>query len=85
MAVWIEAVGSVAAVCTTLCWLPQAVKILRERRTEGISLIAQAVFTLGVALWGAYGILLHNRPIIFANFVTFVFSFAILLLKVRYP
>jgi len=81
----VETVESVAAVCTTLCWLPQAVKIIREKRTEGISLITQSVFTLGVALWAAYGLLLNNRPILYATVWTLVFALAILTLKLRYP
>lgn len=85
MAAGIESVGSLAAVCTTLCWLPQAVKIIRERRTEGISLLTQSVFTLGVALWAVYGLLLNNRPVLYANVVTLVFAVGILILKLRYP
>ncbi|MGH9678519.1 MAG: SemiSWEET transporter [Candidatus Acidiferrales bacterium] len=85
MAVWPEGVGSLAAVCTTLCWLPQAVKIIREKKTGGISLITQSVFTLGTALWAVYGLLLNNRPIIYANGVTLGFALAILVLKLRYP
>jgi MtN3 and saliva related transmembrane protein len=46
-----EDVGSVAAVCTTLCWLPQSIKMIREKRTDGISVIAQSVFTFGAVLW----------------------------------
>jgi MtN3 and saliva related transmembrane protein len=84
MALWLEGVGDLAAVCTTLCWLPQAIKIIREKRTEGISLITQSVFTLGTALWAAYGLLLNNRPIIYANGVTLGFALAILILKLRY-
>lgn len=71
--------------CTTLCWLPQAVKIIREKKTSGISLLTQSVFTLGVALWATYGLLLNDPPIIYANLVTLVFSSAILILKLRYP
>jgi MtN3 and saliva related transmembrane protein len=85
MAAWFEIVGSVAAVCTTLCWLPQSVKIIREKRTEGISVITQCVFTFGTALWAAYGLLLNNRPVLFANSVTLMFALAILILKLRYP
>jgi MtN3 and saliva related transmembrane protein len=80
-----EGLGGLAAVCTTFCWLPQAVKIIREKRTEGISLLTQSVFTFGIALWAAYGLLLNNRPILYANVVTLVFSLAILILKLRYP
>lgn len=85
MAVAFEGLGGLAAACTTLCWLPQAIKIIREKRTEGISLITQSVFTFGVALWAAYGALLSNRPILYANVITLVFSLAILILKLRYP
>ena len=85
MAAWFESVGGVAATCTTLCWLPQTVKIIREKRTEGISLLTQSVFTFGIALWAAYGFLLNNRPLIYANVVTLIFSLAILIPKLRYP
>lgn len=85
MAAWFESVGDVAAACTTFCWLPQAVKILREKRTEGISLVTQSVFTFGIAMWAAYGVLLNNRPLVYANVVTLIFSLAILILKLRYP
>jgi MtN3 and saliva related transmembrane protein len=85
MAAWFESVGDVAAACTTLCWLPQALKIIREKRTEGVSLITQSVFTFGIALWATYGLLLNNRPILYANVVTLVFSLTILILKLRYP
>jgi MtN3 and saliva related transmembrane protein len=80
----IETIGSLAAASTTLCWLPQAVKIIRERQTQGISLITQAVFTVGLALWLIYGLFLMNWPLIVANAVTLVFSVVILILKVRY-
>jgi len=81
---WVETTGSLAACCTTFCWVPQAIKIIRERHTEGISLITQSVFTLGIVLWAAYGFFLHNRPLIFANVTTLVFALAILFLKIRY-
>jgi MtN3 and saliva related transmembrane protein len=84
MAEWFGIVGGVAATCTTLCWLPQSVKIIREKRTEGISLITQSVFTFGTALWAVYGFLLNNRPVLYANGVTLVFALAILILKLRY-
>jgi MtN3 and saliva related transmembrane protein len=85
MAAWFEVIGGVAATCTTLCWLPQSLKIIREKRTDGISLLTQSVFTLGTALWAAYGLLLTNRPVLFANAVTLVFALTILILKIRYP
>jgi MtN3 and saliva related transmembrane protein len=83
-AIWIETIGGVAAFSTTACWIPQAVKILREKRTEGLSVITQFVFTVGVGLWLTYGLLLHDWPLMLANGVTLVLSLAILILKIRY-
>jgi MtN3 and saliva related transmembrane protein len=84
MTIGVETIGSFAAVCTTLCWVPQAAKIIREKQTQGISLITQAVFTVGLALWLIYGLFLMNWPLILSNAVTLLFSVAILILKVRY-
>ena len=80
----IEAVGMAAAALTTLCWVPQAVRILRTRDTRSISLHAQAAFALGVALWLAYGLLIGSWPVIIANAISFLLVFAILVMKIRY-
>jgi len=84
MGIWVEAVGSAAGLCTTFCWIPQAVKIIRERQTSGISLITQSFFTFGVLLWAVYGLLLGRWPLLLANVVTLALSLAILSLKLRY-
>ena len=78
-----EALGTLAACCTTACWIPQVFKVFRERRTEGISLLTQSVFTLGVSLWAVYGVLLHDWPLLVANLTTLLLSLAILVLKLR--
>jgi MtN3 and saliva related transmembrane protein len=80
----VEAIGFVAAVLTTLCWLPQAFKILRERQTAGISLPTQIAFTTGVACWLVYGIALGSPSVTVANALTLMLSAAILALKLRY-
>ena len=80
----IEAVGTAAACCTTLCWVPQALRILRTTDAKAISLWTQAAFTLGLALWLAYGVLLGSFPLILANTITLALAGAILGLKLRY-
>ncbi len=78
-----EIIGMIAAVLTTLSFVPQAVHILRTGQTEGISLIMYALFTTGISVWLAYGILLGALPIILSNAVTLVLAATILLLKIR--
>jgi len=80
----IETVGIFAAILTTLCWVPQAVRTIRTRDTKAISLPAQAAFTLGLVLWLAYGLLLGSLPLILANAVTLALVSTILAMKIRY-
>ena len=47
----IDAIGAAGAVLTTLCWLPQALKVIRDKDTRALSLPATLAFTLGIALW----------------------------------
>ena len=63
--------------------MPQAVQILRTRQTDGISLIMYAMFTVGIAVWLAYGILLASPSIIVANIITLGLAGTILALKTR--
>lgn len=79
-----SAVGFVAAVLTTIAFVPQLVKVWRTRRTEDISAGMYSIFAAGVALWLAYGVLIESWPVIVANFITLVFALAILALKLRH-
>ena len=80
----LEILGFVAAILTTLCWLPQAVKTIRTKETRSLSLLAQSALTVGVVLWLAYGLLIGNAPIILSNAISLVLVTTILALKLRY-
>ena len=67
---WPEALGYLAALLTTASFVPQALLTLRTRDVSGISLAMYGAFTLGVALWLAYGIAIGQWPVIAANAVT---------------
>jgi MtN3 and saliva related transmembrane protein len=80
----LQILGFVAAVLTTMCWLPQALKTLQTKDTSGLSLMTQSALTFGVVLWLIYGVLVGDGPLIFANAVTLVFVATILVMKLRY-
>ena len=80
----VNLVGGAAATLTTICWLPQAIKILRTQNTKAISLLTYSVFAAGLALWLAYGVLLGSWPIIGSNVVTLGLVIPIILLKLRH-
>jgi MtN3 and saliva related transmembrane protein len=73
--------GYMAASLTTLSFVPQALLTLRTRDVHGISAGMYSLFTLGVALWLAYGWRLGDWPIIIANAVTLLLAATILLTK----
>jgi MtN3 and saliva related transmembrane protein len=77
----IDVLGYLAAALTTVSFVPQAVLTLRTRQVEGISLGMYSLFTLGVALWLAYGWRLGEWPIVVANAVTLLLASTILLTK----
>jgi len=83
-AVWIDAIGSIAAVLTTASFVPQAWHSFKTRDVSGISLGMYSVFTLGVALWLLYGILLQSWPLMIANSITLMLAAAILVMKLRF-
>ena len=82
--VLVDAVGYFAASCTTLAFLPQAVKVLRDKDTKSPSLGMYVLFTVGVGLWLAYGILKDDYVITLANAITIILSLAILVTKIRF-
>lgn len=80
----VDFIGSAAAILTTTAFIPQVWQIWRTRHTKDISLGMYIAFTIGVALWLLYGILLHSWPIIIANSITTCLAGAVLLMKIRF-
>ena len=79
---WVDIVGSLAAVLTTVSFLPQAWHSFKTKDVSGVSLGMYSVFTVGVALWLVYGLLLRAWPIVVANVITLGLAVAILGMKV---
>ncbi len=77
-----DLLGYCAASLTTLSFLPQAVLTMRTRNVAGISLGMYSAFTLGVALWLAYGLALGEWPIVVANALTLALAASILAMKI---
>jgi MtN3 and saliva related transmembrane protein len=78
----VDVIGYCAAALTTGSFLPQAIKTLKTRDTESLSLGMYSLFASGVLLWLIYGLYLDNKAIIIANAITFVLAALILGFKV---
>ena len=76
--------GYVAAVLTTISFVPQALLIIKTKDTKGISLPMYILFTIGVACWLLYGIYFGMIPVIIANFITLALAIVILTFMIKY-
>ena len=76
----VESIGFVAAACTTLSFIPQLTKI-RKQGGRDLSYAMLSVYLFGLALWLAYGILLHAPAVIVANAASMVLVGAAIVMK----
>ena len=58
-----DAIGYLAATLTTAAFIPQAWLTWKTKRADGVSLGMYSIFTLGVALWLVYGLVIGAWPL----------------------
>jgi len=78
-----DLIGYLAASLTTAAFLPQAWLTWKTRCADGISLPMYSMFTVGIALWLAYGLQLGAMPIVMANLIILLPTCFILIMKIR--
>jgi 5'(3')-deoxyribonucleotidase/uncharacterized protein with PQ loop repeat len=77
---WPMLTGTVAALCTTLAFLPQLFKIRKEGSAE-LSTVMLAMYLAGVCLWLVYGLMIGAVPVIAANTASMFIVLAVTLKK----
>ena len=78
----IVAIGTLAAVCSMISFVPQAWQIIRTRDTRSISTGMYALTVLAFALWAIYGLMLGAWPLVASNGVNLLLSAFILVMTV---
>ncbi len=76
--------GYLAAILTTLAFLPQLIKTIKTKKAEDVSLITLIMFLTGVFSWIIYGLEISSMPIVIANLITFLLNLFILISKVYF-
>ncbi|GAB3656012.1 SemiSWEET transporter [Ramlibacter alkalitolerans] len=79
-----DVLGYLAATLTTVSFVPQAWRTFRTKDVSGISLKMYTLFTLGVAVWLAYGIVLGEVPMMIANSTTLLLAIPVLVMRIKY-
>ena len=81
---YIDLFGFLAALLTTIAFLPQLYKTWKTKSADDVSLIMLIVFLTGLIFWIIYGFQINSVPILIANIITFIFNLSILILKLSY-
>lgn len=83
--VWLtNAVGVAAGLCSMASFVPQILKIVRERDASGVSLRMFAITIVGFICWTTYGVLSNSWPVALANAVCLALTVTILVLRLRF-
>jgi MtN3 and saliva related transmembrane protein len=60
------------------------IKTWQSKSAKDLSLGMFLIFFIGTALWLTYGIMVNDKPVLIANFVTLLLSGIILFFKLKY-
>lgn len=83
-ALYLDIIGTIAAACTTISFIPQVVKVYRTKHTSDLSLPMFLIFQVGVFVWIYFGYLVGSRPVILANAIIGVLCFYIIFMKIKH-
>lgn len=77
-------IGLAAGFCTTIAFLPQAMKTWKTKSAKDLSLGMYSIFCTGIILWLTYGIMIKDLPIILTNVASMTLAASILYFKVSF-
>lgn len=81
---YVSLVGYIAATLTTISFIPQVIQVWKTQSAKDVSLGMYSFFSLGVAMWLFYGVMLGAWPIIIANSITLILASAVLIMKIKF-
>jgi MtN3 and saliva related transmembrane protein len=81
---WIEVLGLAAGALSCVSFVPQLLKLLREKNADGVSRRMYFVTVTAFTMWTLYGVLAERWALIVSNGVCLALSASILALQFRY-
>ena len=76
-------IGYIAAILTTISFVPQAIRVVTTKKTQDISRNTYILLNIGIIFWLIYGFIKIDIPITLANIITLIFSITILIYKLK--
>jgi MtN3 and saliva related transmembrane protein len=79
-----QTIGIIAGIFTASSLLPQAIKIVKEKKSGDVSIGMLIFLMTGVSLWIYYGYLRDDLPIIITNCFSLLLNIITLFLRIKY-
>ena len=76
--------GFIAAVLTTVAFLPQLIKTYRTKSADDVSFSMLIMFIIGLVFWIIYAFKAKALPVLLANLITLILNTSILILKILF-
>ncbi len=78
-----EILGYASGICTTMAFLPQAIRSIVTKNVSGLSLTMYIIYCIGLVFWILYGVYLGSFQIILFNILTLIFNAIILYMIIK--
>ena len=75
----IEIIGLIAATFTTVAFIPQVLKILKNRDASGVSVSMYVIMLIGICIWLYFGILIGSIAVVTANIISGILQLFIII------
>ncbi|MDE5636012.1 MAG: hypothetical protein K2L41_09920 [Muribaculaceae bacterium] len=83
MDLWINIIGTAAAICMICGYVPQAFHTIKTRETDAIAMPTFIMLGLGSVFFVAQGAMTSNWPLVITNTITTVASIIIVIIKIH--
>ncbi len=83
MDLWINIIGTAAAICMICGYVPQAFHTIRTRETDAIAMPTFIMLGLGSVFFVVQGAMTANWPLVVTNTITTVASIIIVFIKIH--
>lgn len=77
-------IGTIAAILTTLAFLPQVIKVMRTKQTDSISTVMLIMQVTGIFLWAIHGYNISDLAVLWANIISLILASTVLFYKLKY-
>jgi MtN3 and saliva related transmembrane protein len=79
-----EWLGYTATLASTVCQLPQLIKVMREKHTTSLSMAACVLAVIASVLWLMYGVEIDSPSLTVSSFIGVLLGGIIAYFKVRH-